>query len=211
MIGAEAILRIASTVKDSKLVEQRREQIVDVACRLFARRGYHRTTMKEIADACGLAFGSVYSYFQSKEDVLYMVFEHVLRRKLAGVQAIARIDADPEAHLREVLRFAAGAAYENQNEIQLLYRENATLRGSARDYLSEIFAVEREYVALVKGIVDRGMASGVFRRVDSHLVANLVPLMLAIWPLKRWNLKGYTSDQVTEDVVEVFVRGIKAE
>lgn len=208
---AEEHVEIESSIKDARLVQQRRDQIVHAACKLFARRGYYRTTMKEIAEASGLAFGSLYSYFESKEDVLYMVFDRVLSEKLRGVKQMASAGGDMEEELRKVLRFAAQAAHEKQNDIQLLYRENATLKHSRKNYLGDIFKLEREYIALIKGVLDRGIEQGVFRRLDTHLVANLVPLVLAIWPLKRWNVRGYSAEQVTEEVVEFIVRGIKAE
>lgn len=203
-------MEIESTVKDSKLIQQRREQIVAVACDLFARQGFHKTTMKEIAEACGLAFGSLYSYFQTKEDILYMVFEWVLTDKLRKVKEIKITHTNPEAQLRDVLRFASETAFLKQNELQLLYRENSTLKHASKNYLQEIFAIEREYISVLKEILDRGVEQGVFRLIDSHLVANVIPLLLAIWPLKRWNLKGYTAERVTEEVIEFVVRGIKA-
>lgn len=201
---------IEASVRNSGLVQKRREQIVAVACRLFAERGFHETTMKDIAEACGLAFGSLYSYLETKEDVLYLVFEWVLTDKLRRVREVAGTYTDPEAQLREVLRVASDTNYLKQNEIQLLYRENATLKHSRKNYLQHIFRIEQEYVGLLRDVLERGVEAGVFRPTDTHLVANFIPLLLAIWPLKRWNLKGYTAERVTKEVIELVVRGIKA-
>ena len=66
--------RIPSVVKNRKLVEKRRQQIIRGACDLFVRKGFHRTTTREIARECGLSIGTMYEYIQSKEDVLYLVW-----------------------------------------------------------------------------------------------------------------------------------------
>ena len=81
---------IPSLIKNQRLVEQRRRQIVQGAVDLFVRKGFHKTTAREIARACGLGIGTMYEYIQSKEDVLYLVCDYIhseLERRLTGPSA----------------------------------------------------------------------------------------------------------------------------
>ncbi|MEE9527351.1 MAG: helix-turn-helix domain-containing protein, partial [Syntrophobacteria bacterium] len=64
---------VPTQVKDPELVKKRRRQIVDAAVELFIRKGFHKTTTREIAQKAGLSIGSVYEYVSTKEDVLYLV------------------------------------------------------------------------------------------------------------------------------------------
>ena len=68
---------IPTLVKDSSLVESKRQTIVEAAVGLFVRKGYHETTTREIAREAGLSIGSLYEYVQSKEDVLYLVCDSI--------------------------------------------------------------------------------------------------------------------------------------
>src|SRR5690625_2625438 len=68
---------IVSSIKDVRLVEKRRHQIIKASMTLFKQKGYHRTTTREIAKASGFSIGTLYEYIRTKEDVLYLVFESI--------------------------------------------------------------------------------------------------------------------------------------
>ena len=68
---------IPSPAKDVDLVAKKHEQIVDGACRLFFEKGYHRTTIREIAVASGMSMGQLYHYISSKDDVLFLIYKHM--------------------------------------------------------------------------------------------------------------------------------------
>lgn len=69
---------VVSNVDDPALVEMRRSQFVKAAGELFARKGYHKTTIREITQGAGLSTGLIYSYVRSKEDMLFLVLENIL-------------------------------------------------------------------------------------------------------------------------------------
>ena len=69
--------------KDNEIIKQkRREQIILTALETFAKRGYHRTSVSEIAKAAGISKGLMYNYFDSKEDLLITVLEYVLQQAM---------------------------------------------------------------------------------------------------------------------------------
>ena len=73
--------RIPTTVKDQDLVAQRRGEIVDVATRLFLERGFHNTSIRDIARACPFNLASLYMYVSSKEDILFLVAQQLIDEK----------------------------------------------------------------------------------------------------------------------------------
>ena len=80
---------IATTIKNQGLVAQRRAEIIDVATRLFLDRGFHKTSIRDIARACPFNLASLYMYITSKEDILFLVAQHLIDEKakaMAGVE-----------------------------------------------------------------------------------------------------------------------------
>src|SRR4030067_1076273 len=68
---------IFASTKNAPLVENRHQQIVDGACKIFLEKGYHLTTIRDIAKACGMSMGQLYHYIRSKDDVLYLIHKHM--------------------------------------------------------------------------------------------------------------------------------------
>src|SRR4030066_2146064 len=68
---------IFASTKNAPLVEQRHQQIVEGACKIFFGKGYHLTTIRDIAKACGMSMGQLYHYIRSKDDVLYLIHKHM--------------------------------------------------------------------------------------------------------------------------------------
>jgi TetR/AcrR family transcriptional regulator, cholesterol catabolism regulator len=84
----------------------RRLRVVDEAARLFAERGYHAASVRDIAAACGMTVGAIYSHFASKEELLVAVYEEGVRRISSHVEASVARQATPRARLE-----AAAAAH----------------------------------------------------------------------------------------------------
>jgi len=72
--------QIPTTIKNQKLVEKRREQILLAAIRLFSRKGFHKTNLRELAEEAGLSAGNIYDYVSSKEDIFYLIHSPVFIR-----------------------------------------------------------------------------------------------------------------------------------
>ena len=104
--------RPLSRVGDADLVERRRAQIVEAATRLVARQGFAKTVVRDIAEEANISVGLVYEYVRSKEDILFLIYEHWSRVWGEGLEkAIAR-GKDPLDQL-----MAAGRASEHDARI----------------------------------------------------------------------------------------------
>src|ERR1700730_13654130 len=89
----------AQTLSRAPRQDNRRAQLLDAAARLFRERGYHATSMRDIAKAVGMLSGSIYYHFDSKEEMLLAVYEEGERRVAEAVDAAVAGETDPGQRL----------------------------------------------------------------------------------------------------------------
>src|SRR5581483_6323353 len=114
------------------LVEERHAQLVAAATRLFLKKGYHQTSVREIAAAVGWTMGSLYLYISRKEDVLYLVRQEIMDRLIGGLESITW-RGTARATLRAYLEHHFRTVNDMQDEVRLLYREFASMTAEQRD------------------------------------------------------------------------------
>jgi TetR/AcrR family fatty acid metabolism transcriptional regulator len=82
--------------------EEKRRLLLDAAVRVFARKGYHASRVGDIAEEAGVAYGLLYHYFQSKEEVLLTVFRETWRALIATIKSVEQAGDPPREQLRKV-------------------------------------------------------------------------------------------------------------
>ncbi len=149
-------------------VEQREDAIIEAARRTFAKRGFAKTTMAEIARQSGVADGTVYLYFKNKEDLARAVVSDFYRRLTASAQS----GVDELASTAEQLKFLA------TNHMELIMKERRILEmlplinGEIDSYGgSELFDLNKNYVVIFDRIAKAGQASG-------NIKTNITPWIL---------------------------------
>jgi TetR/AcrR family transcriptional regulator, fatty acid metabolism regulator protein len=138
----------------------KRRQILDAAIRVFARQGFHATRVADIADEAGVAYGLVYHYFKSKEEVLNELFSERWSLLLAAIEEADRSEAAPRAKLEAV----AGSivdSYRHDPELMKVIIVEVTRAANSfgRTHLAEI---RRAYDSIAR-IVAGGQRQGAFR------------------------------------------------
>ncbi|MEK6660790.1 MAG: TetR/AcrR family transcriptional regulator [candidate division NC10 bacterium] len=200
-----AVTQIETVVKDRALIERRHEQICDVALHLFARKGYHQTSVREIAEGANLSVGALYNYVKTKEDILLLVYHRIFSLFQKRMSEAMANSGDPTSQLRAAIEATLKLYDEYQDLILVLYQESHTLR---REALQQLFQVDRRYVSMLQAIIERGNRENHFVAGDANLTAIAVLFLCAVWPLKRWNLKKYDLATVTDGVVGLVLNGI---
>lgn len=199
------VKNIETLVKDQELIAKRHEQICVAALKLFSLKGFHQTSVREIAVASNLSIGTLYSYIKTKEDILHLVYKRILdcfqERMLAATQGIE----DPTLQLRAALEGTLRLYDEFRDVVQLLYQEGHAL---GREALQSLLEVDRRYASLFREILERGNREGAFAVQEPDLVAVTILFLCSVWPLKRWNLPGYSLDDVIEHLTQLILRGI---
>lgn len=200
-----AVQQIETVVKDRALIERRHEQICDAALRLFARKGYHQTSVREIAEAVNLSVGALYNYIKNKDDILLLVYHRIFSLFQGKMSEAMAKHGDPTSQLRAAIEATLKLYDEYQDLVLVLYQESHALR---REALQQLFEVDRRYVSMLEVIIEAGNRVGRFVTGDANLAAIAILFLCAVWPLKRWNLKKYDVATVTGVVADLVLNGI---
>jgi TetR/AcrR family transcriptional regulator, cholesterol catabolism regulator len=146
--------------------EVRRQEIIDRAADLFARRGYAATGIAEIATAVGLAKGALYYYIGSKEQLLLEIQSRVLRPLLTRARQIARLDADPVLRLRLLSEAMLTIVMLRLNHVWVYEHDYRHLTGTN---LAVLLRQRGEFERIVANLLSEAMDEGTFREMNIRL------------------------------------------
>lgn len=199
---------VLASVKDERLVQKRRDQMIKGAVTLFKQKGFHRTTTREIAKAAGFSIGTLYEYIRSKEDVLYLVcdsiYDHVRER----------LEQDLEQKKATLLSLKMGIGHyfrvmdEMQDEVLVMYQEAKSL---TKDALPYVLKKEMEMAAMFESLIVRCVENGELQLSEKQieLISHNIIVEGQMWAFRRWALqKLYTLDEYIELQTEQLFHGI---
>jgi AcrR family transcriptional regulator len=148
----------------------KRRQILDAAIRVFARQGFHATRVSDIADEAGVAYGLVYHYFRSKDEVLNELFVERWSLLLVAIEAADRGGGTHRSRLADVAGFIVDS-YRHDPELMKVIIVEVTRAANSfgRTHLEEI---RRAYESIAKIVAD-GQAAGEFREDVPPLFASM--------------------------------------
>jgi len=179
----------------------RRNQLIDVALHLFSSKGYEGSTIKELAEAGGVAQGLFYHYFPSKEELLLAVFER--HGFLAELQR--RIEPSNDKPARQVLLEVAQAHYnlmvEKEELVRILVRESITNESLNARWMSMC----REGVVMLSKYLDARVAAGELKPHNTDMSARMI-----LHPVIMLRLTG-DSARALPDLVACLMDGIGVE
>ena len=194
--------------KDDELVALRRAEIARSVARVFVKKGYDRTSVREIVDACGISTGTLYHYVGSKEDILYLVINHGVSRYTDFFKEIAA-DLD-QMSPTEALICAIREFYKRLDGFQdftvFIYQETKNLRSSARQ---SVLDAERRLVNVFERLLTRGCETGEFKINNVTIVAHDIVVVAEMWAVRRWFLrKCCTLEEYIGYHIESFLKCI---
>jgi TetR/AcrR family transcriptional regulator, fatty acid metabolism regulator protein len=150
--------------------EEKRRQILDAAVHAFARKGYHACRVGEIAEEAGVAYGLVYHYFGSKEEVLETIFRDTWTQMLARVREVQEEGGPAREQVRKVTALLLRTWHRDPDLVRVLVHE---VTRSPEQLPRQIEEIGHAYKAL-ESIVAAGQASGEFRSdLDPQLAATI--------------------------------------
>jgi TetR/AcrR family fatty acid metabolism transcriptional regulator len=147
----------------------KRERILDAAVRVLAKKGFHSTRVSEVAKAAGVADGTIYLYFKSKDELLVSLFEDRVERLLAFLQADLPRSGNASDKLRRIIELQLGLLEGERDLAEVL---TVILRQSTK--LMKKYAAPKfnAYLDSIARVVADGQATGELRDdVSPHLVA----------------------------------------
>jgi AcrR family transcriptional regulator len=199
---------VVASVKDEKLVQKRRDQMIKGAVALFKQKGFHRTTTREIARAAGFSIGTLYEYIRTKEDVLYLVCDSIYDHVSERLQK----DLDPKLGTLEGLKDGIANFFqvmdEMQAEVLVMYQEVKSL---SKDALPYVLKKEMEMVAMFETLLSRCVENGELNLSEQQvkMIAHNIFVEGQMWGFRRWALrKLFTLDEYIELQTELLFSGI---
>lgn len=195
---------VHSSIDDQELIVERRQQFVHAATELFARDSYDATTMKDISKLAGFSTGLIYSYVQTKEDMLYLVLRNLLESYQREIPRSLENVSDPIERFCTAVRAYCQVIDAHSDATLLAYRSTKSLSPERQ---AEIMKMELESNSLVAECVRSCIAGGIFRPLNVDLLAYQVVMLAHGWALKRWALgQSMTLDEYVSEAVELFLQ-----
>ncbi len=152
-------------------VGNKRERIIGAAARFFGDKGYHSTTTAEIAEAAGVAAGTIYIYFSSKEELLVAVFEEFLGVHMERLREGVSRETDPEAKLHRLISLGLELMEENPDSARIFLSQ---LRQSTKMIKMVAKRSSRAYKDIIEEVLEEGVRRGVCRRMNVRAVASML-------------------------------------
>jgi TetR/AcrR family transcriptional regulator, fatty acid metabolism regulator protein len=190
-------------------ISDKREAILRAAISVFARCGYFNSKVADIAREAGVADGTVYLYFKSKEEILHSIFDRSVDDALgAARKRVARL-IDPREKLRQIAHMhleRLGA----DRDLAVVFQ--VELRGSTK-FMEEFSAAGfAEYLALIRSTFEEGQRAGVFRadlnaRVVAKVLFGALDEMATNWILSK---RRYKLAPMADQVLDIFLNGVRA-
>jgi TetR/AcrR family fatty acid metabolism transcriptional regulator len=187
----------------------KREAILRAATTVFAHNGYFNSKVADIAREAGVADGTVYLYFKSKEDILHSIFDRGVEAAVADARQKIELIDDPREKLRQIALLhleRLGA----DRDLAVVFQ--VELRGSTK-FMEEFSAAGfAEYLSLIRTTFEEGQSAGVFRadlnaKVVSKILFGALDEMATNWILSK---RRYKLAPMADQVLDIFLHGVNA-
>jgi AcrR family transcriptional regulator len=194
-----------------KVLEDRREQIIDAAMRVFSEKGFTKATNKDVAREAGITPGLIYYYFESKEKLLEAMIESRSPIRLLTSLTPQVLALPPEAFLRFIIRQVL-SIIEGENFIQLIrvmlpeIVHNPEMTPTVAGFLQRVMEFLTSYF-------ESKMEAGELRQSDASLTAQVFLGSVMGFVLRRHIIRDplalqYTPEQIADAIVDTIFSGI---
>jgi len=188
----------------------RLDAIVDAAKKVFAEKDFAKATISEIASLAGVADGTIYEYFQSKEDILLSIATNRLDSYLEKVAGAFDIKS-PDRKLRRLIKYHFSSFLSDRDFLKVFLLR---LHINDRFYTSKAFEVFRNYCRLIEDVVEEGKAAGFFRgtvnsRVFRNMFLGAFSHMSMRWFVLRESAHADRMEEI-EQVTELLTSAVMA-
>jgi len=182
--------------------DERLDQLVATAARVFAEKGYHPTTMRDLARATGMSLAGMYHYVPSKEDLLYLIQRRCFEQVAAGARDAVRGVPEPAERLRRFIRHHVTFFSGHMPEMKVLSHEADSLSG---EKAVEIRDLKRRYVELLTGIISATVdETGPDPKVAAYTLFGMMN-----WIYTWYRPDGrLAADHLAEQIESLFLHGL---
>jgi TetR/AcrR family fatty acid metabolism transcriptional regulator len=185
------------------------QQIIEAAVRVFARKGYYNSRVSDIAREAGIAAGTIYLYFRTKDDILVTLFRDKMAQFVGSLRKAIADEPDAVAKLSRLIRLHFEMLEEDPELAEVVQVEQRQgqkfFRGASAQEISS-------YFALIASVIEEGVAEGRFRpelavKVATKALFGAMDQMATSWVLGK---RGYRLADTAPALADIFLRGLGA-
>jgi TetR/AcrR family transcriptional regulator, cholesterol catabolism regulator len=185
--------------------QRRREELLAVACRIFAKKGFDGASLQDIADEFGVLKGSLFHYIQSKDDLLYEIIESVYAGAQTAVWANAVQDGPAVERLRRVIIAYVDYISHHLDEVTVWLHDFKALPEPQRESIRRY--EERDRRQLLE-LIDRAQREGGIRSDVDPSLASLALLGSMNWVHRWFRPRGLTAREIGDAFAGIYLAGL---
>ena len=185
--------------------QSRRDELLAKAAHLFREKGYHATTMKDIAAELEILPGSLYHHIESKESLLLEIMARGIEVLLERVQGVAASDMPPTARLERIIHIHVEAIADYPDVLTVFLHETKSVPPHRR---GELMKLRDKYDHLLSSVIEEGIASGEFRPFHPRLTTFAI-LGMVNW-IYAWYRPGgtLTPREISDQYLSLILHGL---
>ena len=183
---------------------RRRHEIFHQVVPIVLKKGFHETSMQEIASAAGLGKSTLYDYFRTKDEILVYFFEDQLNDLTEEAQKIAMQNCSADVRLRKIMEAYVESLQANKSLFMKMTLESQRLRVESQ---KQIQKSRHAYQDMIRALIEEGNREGVFRPVNPLLAARL--LLGSIGPVIYGSRLTGTPQEMLKEMLDIFFKGIE--
>ncbi len=189
-----------------------RHLILSTAEKLFSTKGYHGTTVSDIASAAEFAVGTIYQHFSSKDELYNSVLEEKVKDFLEGVEQVVAEGKSPLEKIENIIDFHLSYAVQNESFIRIYLIEKEAKFDSAHARVWKDFTEGYiRYLEIVSKVIHEGISNGNFKKVDPLRTAlaltGIILNFISYWLSSEDDAKGLAKEK--EFILNLFLNAIR--
>jgi len=183
------------------------QHIIEAAVRVFARKGYYNSRVSDIAREAGIAAGTIYLYFKTKDDILVTLFRDKMAEFVGSLRKAIADESDAIAKVRRLVALHFRMLEDNPELAEVVQVE---LRQGQKFFRGASSQEIGAYFALIGSVLEEGVAQGRFRqdlpvKIATKMLFGAMDQMATSWVLGK---RSYQLTDTAPAVAEIFLQGV---
>ena len=182
-----------------------KDKIIRAAEKLFFEKGYHATSLKDLAKEIGTTTSIIYYYFKSKEELLVRIYELDLEESIDGLMKIAQSHTSTTEKMTEIIKYCTKHNMKKKSRAKIFFEEESALPSNFQKLIRE---KKRQYNKVIEDIYSDGIKEGVFKPTpDLRVFVNAV-LGMYIWVYKWYRPnRGDDPEKISQQIAHILTEG----
>jgi AcrR family transcriptional regulator len=199
-------MKIADEIKREELTQKRRKHILDVATRVFSKKGFAGTQVDEVADRAGLGKGTVYRYFKDKKELFFSVVDRGMEDLKNSVLEEMAKEEKPLDKIKKAIETYLSYFEKNSNLISILIHEQSEFQKRIQ---KRYFDRYYEHINRMEEVFHQGIANGKIKKIDVKgaigILTNMLNGLVYMWQLEG---RKYSLSERVPMLLSIYFSGI---